>query len=158
MGKDIITIKEITNSNKKAEITDAILHSLPDWFEVEKSISDYIESSQKLPFFVTEKDNQIVGFIVIEDFNEWASEIHVMGVLPEYRGKGIGKKLVEHVWARNKKLGKKYLTVKTLDESAGDKFYSETRKFYTAMGFLPIMMSTKIWDEENPCLIMIKEK
>ena len=152
----MIKIEEIKNSDKKPMITERILRSLPDWFEIEQGVLDYIQSVRELVFFVAKIENNTVGFIAIEDFNEFSSEIHVMGVLPKFRGQGIGRLLIEKVWDRNESLGRKYLTVKTLDESANDKYYDQTRKFYSAMSFTPVMMSKDIWGEDNPCLIMIK--
>ena len=154
----MVNIEEIKDSDKKSKITEQILRSLPDWFELEQGILDYIKSVQSMPFFITKINNKIVGFVVIEDYNEFTSEIHVMGILPGFRGKGIGRQIIDFVWDRNIKLGKKYLTVKTLDYSAGDRFYEETRKFYFAMGFVPIMILKDIWGEDNPCVIMIKNR
>lgn len=34
--------------------------------------------------------------------------------------------------------------------------YEQTRKFYESIGFEPLITLTEMWDEENPCLIMIK--
>ncbi len=48
-----------------------------------------------------------------------------------------------------------YLSVKTLGPSRPDAHYAGTRKFYEAMGFLPIE-ETSLWGESNPCLIMVK--
>ena len=50
----------------------------------------------------------------------------------------------------------KFLTVKTLDESAAYEPYNATRAFYNKEGFYPLEVFTTFWDEENPCLFMIK--
>ena len=34
--------------------------------------------------------------------------------------------------------------------------YAQTRAFYLAMGFRPLEELRKLWDEANPCLIMVK--
>lgn len=149
-------IEETVDSEEKSNITEQILRVLPDWFELEQGILDYKHNVQNMAFFVAKDEDKIIGFIALEDINEFTSEIHVMGVLPEYHRKGAGRQLINFAWNRNKKLNKKYLIVKTLDESAHDKFYKITRKFYKAMGFLPIMVSKDIWGKDNPCLIMIK--
>ena len=51
----------------------------------------------------------------------------------------------------------KFLTVKTLDESAVYEPYNATRAFYKKEGFYPLEVFTCVWDEENPCLFMVKE-
>ena len=50
----------------------------------------------------------------------------------------------------------KFLTVKTLDESAIYEPYNGTRAFYRKEGFYPLEVFTCVWDEENPCLFMVK--
>jgi ribosomal protein S18 acetylase RimI-like enzyme len=152
-----ITVEEITNLEQKSKITENILRKLPNWFELEQGILDFIDGVKNKPFFVAKNNEETAGFIVIEDHNKWSSEIYVMGVLPEYRNQGIGHKLVESVWNRNQKLGKKYLIVKTLDESADDLNYNETRKFYEKVGFIPLFATTDIWGIDNPCLVMLKD-
>jgi ribosomal protein S18 acetylase RimI-like enzyme len=149
-------IREITDQVEKSKIAEEILRALPNWFELEQGILDYKKSVKELPFFAVEENGLTIGFVAIDDINEFTSEIHVMGILPDYRGKGYGRQLIDFVWQRSQKLGKKYLIVKTLDESSEDKFYEETRNFYRAMNFLPIMTSKDIWGEENPCLVMLK--
>jgi GNAT superfamily N-acetyltransferase len=151
-------ISEVTNQDEKSRITKRILRELPDWFELESGIAEYINGVKNKPFFVAEFNGKAVGFASVDDNNDNTSEIYVMGILPENRRGGIGGKLVECIWNRNQELGKKFLIVKTLDESAGDKSYEETRRFYLKMGFLPLFSTTEIWGEGNPCLIMIKVK
>jgi hypothetical protein len=51
----------------------------------------------------------------------------------------------------------KYVIVKTLSEKNPDKNYEKTRKFYTKMGFEELITLDEMWDENNPCLIMIKK-
>ena len=46
--------------------------------------------------------------------------------------------------------------VKTLSDIVDFRPYELTRKFYTAIGFQPLVTLTEMWDEQNPCLIMIK--
>ncbi len=49
-----------------------------------------------------------------------------------------------------------YLTVKTLDESAVYEPYDRTQAFYFKNGFTPLEVFTTFWNEENPCLFLIK--
>ncbi|MFA6119201.1 MAG: hypothetical protein WCT85_06020 [Parachlamydiales bacterium] len=48
------------------------------------------------------------------------------------------------------------MTVKTLSPSADDENYAKTRAFYLSMGFYPLEEFKTLWDENNPCLFMIK--
>jgi hypothetical protein len=51
---------------------------------------------------------------------------------------------------------KQFLTVKTLDESAVYEPYNSTRAFYKKEGFIPLEVFTTYWNEENPCLFLVK--
>ena len=150
-------IQEITQVEAKSQITEQILHSLSDWFELEDGIQNYITGVQDKPFFVVMQEDHPVGFLSLQDHNQYTSEIYVMGVLPQYHRQGIGRQLVEHAQKYMAQHGCKFLFIKTLAEIVDDPFYAKTRQFYEAMGFLPLFITTKIWGPDNPCLIMIQE-
>ena len=101
-------------------------------------------------------DDKPIGFISIRDNNEFTSEIYVIGVLKENQRSGIGSKLFEAAYNDLISRDIKLLAVKTLDASANYKEYDRTRSFYIKQGFIPIDVYKTIWDEENPCLLMIK--
>ncbi len=52
--------------------------------------------------------------------------------------------------------GCKYAMVETLSERVDYAPYEKTRLFYGSAGFEPLITLTEMWDENNPCLIMIK--
>jgi GNAT superfamily N-acetyltransferase len=79
-----------------------------------------------------------------------------MGVTEDYQSKGIGKKLLKTAEINLKKKGIIFILVKTLSNKKRNKFYANTRKFYTHNNFYPIHETTKIWGQENPCLILAK--
>jgi GNAT superfamily N-acetyltransferase len=78
-----------------------------------------------------------------------------MGVRLAQRG-GIGKALMETAQAWLRGLGVEYLQVKTLGPSHSDTHYARTRLFYQAQGFRPLEEFKQIWDENNPCLVLVK--
>lgn len=77
-------------------------------------------------------------------------------MLKEYHRKGIGHHLMEACVQYCKEHEHKFLTVKTLDESAVNEPYNGTRAFYKKEGFYPLEVFTCVWDEDNPCLFMVK--
>ena len=79
-----------------------------------------------------------------------------MGVRPEMHHQGIGRALMNNAedWLRQN--GVEYLQVKTLGESHNDAGYGQTRSFYRSVGFVPLEEFSQIWDEHNPCLVMVK--
>ena len=77
-------------------------------------------------------------------------------MLPEYQRNGIGKKLYQKAENRFIQRCCKYVIVKTLSDIVDFKPYEQTRKFYKNIGFEPLITLTEMWDNHNPCLIMIK--
>lgn len=142
----------------KGVICNNILHALPDWFGIEKSIKNYINNVVDMPMLACMDRNKIVGFLSLKIHNAYTAEIFVIGIIKEYQRKGIGKEFLKEVekYLQNKKI--EFLIVKTLSGSHPDKFYKRTRLFYTHCGFKPIEdFGSKIWGKENPCLLMLKQ-
>ena len=71
-------IKRIEKLSKKEELEKKI-----------KDTKEYIKSNPK-KIYVAEINNQIVGILAI-DTNEECGYLEAIYVLPEYKGKGIGK-------------------------------------------------------------------
>jgi ribosomal protein S18 acetylase RimI-like enzyme len=155
-GQDGIVLKDVTGADEKSAICNTILRALPGWFGVEESIIDYVEKVKELPFIAAYDGDKPVGFVAIKNHTQYASEIYVMGILKEYHRNGIGRSLVIASEKRCRENKQEYLTVKTLDESRESKSYEKTRLFYLSMGFKPIEVFPTLWDEDNPCLLMVK--
>jgi GNAT superfamily N-acetyltransferase len=133
-----------------------ILRALPDWFGLEEAILDYERQIEKLPTFLARDGGQVVGFVTVKQHFPHSAELLVMGVLSELHGRGIGRQLVRRAEEYLHSLGVEYFQVKTLGPSHPDKGYADTRAFYEAIGFRPLEELTQIWDEANPCLILVK--
>ena len=134
-----------------------IIRSLPDWFGIEAAILNYEREIGLLPTFLAKADGRVVGFLSLKQHTPFAAEIHVMAVHPEAQHGGIGRALVETSDAYARSLGIEYMQVKTLGPSRPDDHYARTRLFYEALGFRPLEETTGIWDENNPCLILVKK-
>jgi len=152
----MIEIKEIHTPSDKVTICNNILRALPTWFGIEESIVDYVKQVPQMPFYATSDQNKVVGFIAIKNHNKYTSEVCVMGVLEEYHGQGMGKKLIKSCEDYCIANGKKFLTVKTVDASANYESYKNTLNFYLKMGFTPLEVFPLLWDESNPCLFLAK--
>jgi GNAT superfamily N-acetyltransferase len=133
-----------------------ILRMLPDWFGIEAAILDYERDIEHLPTFLAKADGQVLGFLSLKQHNPFSTEIYVMAVRPDAHRGGIGRALVETAEFYACKLGIEYMQVKTLGPSTPDEHYAKTRAFYEALGFLPLEEFKQIWDESNPCLVMVK--
>lgn len=146
----------IENDELKSMITDNILHQLSKWFGVEESIAEYIRGVKGKVFHAVYEGNDVIGFICLKSNNQYTVEIYVMGILEKYHRNGIGKKLVNiaELYAKNNNY--KFFMVKTLGESSDYEYYRRTRDFYKSVGFYPLDEIKEIWNEKNPCLIMVK--
>lgn len=152
----MVEVKEMFDSDEKSRTCNEILRALPNWFEMEEGIVDYVQQVKTLPFYAAFDNNKVVGFVAIKIHNPFTSEIYVMGILNEYHRMGIGKILIEYCVDYCKKNKMEFLTVKTLDASRESKSYEKTRLFYLAVGFKPLEIFPLLWDENNPCLFLAK--
>lgn len=140
----------------KGIVCNDILRSLPDWFGIEQSIQDYVKHVEDLPTFAAWLDGKIVGFLALKTHFSCTAEIYVMGVKKEFQNRGIGKALLKKAEEYLCQKSYKFLTVKTVSSSFEDVNYANTRSFYDAVGFYPLEEFKKFWDENNPCLFMVK--
>jgi len=152
----MIEIHEICNQDEKSIICNDILRALSNWFGVESSIVDYKKQVKTQPFYAAIENGKVIGFVSIKVHNHFTSEVCVMGVLENYHGQGIGRKLIKCCEEYCKENNFEFLTVKTLDESRESKSYEKTRQFYLSVGFKPLEVFPLLWDKDNPCLFMIK--
>jgi N-acetylglutamate synthase-like GNAT family acetyltransferase len=134
---------------------ERILRDLPEWFGIETSVIEYVESLAASPGFVAIVDGEVAGFLALKEHNPDASEVHVMAVQRDSHRNGVGRALVRAAEAYLVEHAR-LLQVKTLGPSQTDPGYARTRSFYLAMGFIPLEETTAIWGDDNPCLIMVK--
>lgn len=148
-------VKKTDFAQEKMKTAKDILEALPQWFGIPEAVEQYICESAEMPFFIANDGEKAVGFLAVKEASRYASEIYVMGVLPEYHRKGFGRRLVMECIEYCRKKGYEFLQVKTLAPSHTDEGYEKTRKFYSSMGFKPLE-ENNIWGNDNPCLVMIR--
>jgi len=143
-------------SEGDSNLCEKVLKSLPDWFGIEEALKNYVEKSKKLPMLIALNDKNPVGFLSLKGHGKYTVEVFVMGIFPEFHGKGIGSLLLQ---AAEKQLVKKeveYLQVKTVSSDRECKFYKQTRLFYEGYGFKQLEVFPDLWDKSNPCLLLVK--
>jgi GNAT superfamily N-acetyltransferase len=133
-----------------------ILRELPDWFGIEEAIRDYEREIERLPTFLAKANGSVLGFLSLKQHNPFSTEIYVMAVRPDIHRGGIGRALVEAAESCARGLGVEYMQVKTLAASRPSPEYARTRAFYEALGFRPLEEFPRIWDVDNPCLVLVK--
>lgn len=156
LGGKMIEIKYIKDKNEKTRVTLDVMNALPEWFSPPEDIVNKSKIHRDYPFIAAYDGDQTVGFAALKIHNIYTADIYNFGVRREYHRQGIGHQLMEACVQYCKTEQYKYLTVKTLDESAEYEPYNGTRDFYKKEGFYPLEVFTTFWDEENPCLFMIK--
>jgi len=150
-------ISEIHNWEKKSVYARMILESLPDWFGNKKSIEEYVKGVGDFPFWAAlDGEGKCLGFFSARIHYGHTGDVYVCGVRPEYHHMGLGKALYGRVEQFFLGKGCKYAIVETLSEKANYEPYEKTRRFYESIGFEPLITLTEMWDESNPCLIMVK--
>ena len=148
---NIIMVK---HPEQKAAIVQHILLQLPDWFGLPDSTAEYIEQSRELPVWAAFDNDQPVGFISLQRTCPRTVEVHCMGVLPYLHRRGTGRALMEAAKSHCLRQGDLLMQVKTVD--AGHyAAYDRTIAFYEAMSFIRLEVVPTLWDEWNPCLVLV---
>ena len=150
-----VTIKVVEDVQEKEKISRDVLNDLPEWFGLPDSTESYILDSQNKPFIAAYVDNNIAGFIVLNETSKDCADMFVLGVKKEYHRLGIGSKLNNAYESLARKLGYSYSQVKTV-QSGHYKEYDITNQFYVSMGYKELECFPNLWDEWNPCQIYIK--
>lgn len=136
---------------RKATIKDAEdIHQLIKYYaERRKMLFRTLEEIyQKIrEFFVCydEKEGKILGCCGLYIHWKDLAEIRSLAVLPEHRGKGIGRKLVEHAIHEAKELGIKKVFALTMEP-----------EFFEKMNFKKIdksLLPYKVWSDCLKCPI-----
>lgn len=144
-------------NEQKSETCREILESLPEWFGIPAAIDAYAKGVADLPMLVARHPSgPVIGFIALKRQTPSAVEAYVLGIRREWHRKGCGRLLFEAAERTVRKLGAKFLTVKTLADTKPDPHYQATRLFYEAIGFEPVEVFPTLWSPENPCLLLVK--
>jgi GNAT superfamily N-acetyltransferase len=139
-----------------ASICEVILRSLPGWFGIEEAIVEYLKRIEVLPTLLATYRDLPVGFLSFERFGTYSAEMIVLGILPDWHRKGIGRALFKRAETILREQGIEFVQLKTLSDSHPDPGYAKTRAFYLALGYRPLQEFPLLWGPHSPCLQMIK--
>jgi ribosomal protein S18 acetylase RimI-like enzyme len=151
----------ITSGEQDPGAVARLLGLLPGWFGIEASNSAYVEAARQLPTYRAWPGDRAgrgepVGVLLGRRHFPQSAEIHWLAVDPALHRQGVGRALVRALEADLAADGVEYLQVKTRGPSKPDAGYELTRRFYLNLGFRPLEELDGLWDEGNPCLIMVK--
>lgn len=135
-----------------------LLASLPEWFGIPEAIDAYAAAVRSLPMLGARADGAVIGFLALKFHTEAAAEAYVVAVDRAWHRQGVGTGLFRAAEAMASARGCRFLTVKTVAGAGdpADPHYGATRRFYQALGFLPIEVFPTLWDRHNPCLMLLK--
>jgi GNAT superfamily N-acetyltransferase len=135
---------------------EAVLRSLPRWFGIEESLLMYARDSETMPTFAVEDQGTIHAFVTLLRHFPESWEVHCIAVAADRRGEGLGRQLLRHAenWTRGQ--GARFLQIKTVAASSPSPEYAETRRFYEAMGYVPLEIFPTLWHPRNPALQLVK--
>lgn len=147
-------LKMIMDSDDKASIARQILEALPQWFGIPESREQYIADCRNWSFFATFEGERPVGFLCLKETGKATMELAVMGVLPEFHRRGIGRRLFAMAREYAVQNGYAFLQVKTV-QMGQYPCYDDTNRFYLSLGFQEFEVLKTLWGEANSCQIYI---
>ncbi|HEX3333728.1 MAG TPA: GNAT family N-acetyltransferase [Acidimicrobiales bacterium] len=153
-GPDRVTLR--VEPEGSGQICGRVLAALPTWFGIPESVAEYVEKADTNPTVVASVHGEDVGILTLVTHTPYASELCVMGLLPEYHRHGIGRAMLERAEAWLSERDIEYLQVKTLSPRHPDPGYVKTRAFYLACGFRPLEEFRDLWGPDQPALQMVK--
>jgi ribosomal protein S18 acetylase RimI-like enzyme len=149
---------EVRRSGAMPDAVERILRDLPDWFGIESSLLEYVESARHLPTYAAfDAEGHAVGVCLVEHHGPAAAEIELIAVLRDHHRRGVGRQLLAAVAEDLRAAGVHLLQVKTLGRADASEEYAATRRFYEAIGFVDLeeFPAGALWPE-HACLLMVE--
>lgn len=146
----------VADAEERRRISRAVLADLPEWFGIPEATEEYIRMSGELTMFAAgeEERGEAVGFMSLRQTSPHTAELYVLGVKKAYHRCGAGRAMFEACREEARRCGCRLLQVKTLAAGCCEE-YDATRRFYEQLGFFHLEVFPTLWDEGNPCLIMV---
>ena len=119
------SISRLVSDDEKRQIRDLVKRF---WGEQEQLTFDSEFNVAELPTYVAKAENRIIGFVSVAEVDD-ASIVVALGVLPQFQGSGVGKRLIEEVESESKQKKKKRLLVSTSNDDL------PALAFYQSLGF-----------------------
>ncbi len=116
-------------------------HDIDVMAEVKHMLREYVEAflddllvtrPPEGMVYVLEDDGDVVGMGALKKLEEGIAEIKRMYIRPQYRGKGLGKKLLKKLMAKGKEFGYPTIRLQTAD------WMTIAHRIYRSAGFKEI--------------------
>lgn len=145
----------VVRRGQDPEAVRRILAALPSWFGIPEANEHYLRAAGAKESYLALLDGEVVGVALVDRHFPTTGEIHLIAVLPDHHGTGVGTALVAEVEADLRADGARLLEVKTVGPSYEDAGYAASRAFYAARGFIPVEEVHGL-DWDGPTVIMVK--
>jgi ribosomal protein S18 acetylase RimI-like enzyme len=133
-----------------------LLDELPDWFGIPEAVDEYVVKAERATAVVPIANGLEVGLLTLVRHTEFAAEIDVIAVKPDYHRRGVGRGMVDRAERLLALDGIEYLQVKTLADAVEYEPHARTRAFFAACGFRPLQVFPDLWGPENPALQLVE--
>ncbi len=147
-------IVNVSDPERKRAIAREVLEDLPEWFGIPESTEEYIRESAGMPFFAAMKGEETIGFMALKETSPYTCEIYVTGVKKRFHRSGAGSAMFMEFCGYARTRGYRFAQVKTVAAGCYPE-YDATRLFYEHLGFVALEVFPTLWDECNPCLVMV---
>ena len=154
-----VKVIELKDALDKSAACKDITAQLPEWFGLAGANAQYAVDAETYPALAVVFNGKVAGLLVYKRqhddvLNEDVMDIHWLGVMPEFHGRGFGTALVDSFNAIAKAGNIKTVTVETLNPKAKDQSYLKTHAFYEKLGFKTFHEFS--YGEHNPMVKMKK--
>ncbi len=139
MTDDAIDIFELSDPATRSSACARIAASLPEWFGRPDANAFYAREIAAKTTFAARAAGEIVGLVALQPHFEASVEIWWLGVRRDWRGRGVGKRLIARAAAQARAICRTRLVLATLSPRSADPRYAETRAFYERVGFEPLI-------------------
>lgn len=112
---DLIALSD-TNKTEYLSVFNQSFSDMPHgcYYEMEE-IEEYLRDESQNEYYMVCDENQVIGFLNIEVVDEIGSMD--LGLCPEYRGHGYGKRLLETAINRMNQLSLKHVTLTVIEKN-----------------------------------------
>ena len=125
-------------------------------FGIPAAVEDYVAVADRSLTVVASWDDQDVGFLTLVSHGPFATEIYVMGVIPQEHGQGIGRSLLGEAESWVATVGVEYLQVKALRSRKSDEGMTRLEPSTRHVGSGHWKSFQRSEGPDNPALQMIK--
>ena len=147
--------RHVLDPDRKEKICLRILHALPAWFGDWKAARQYAKNTRAQFFLCALEDEEPLAFSQLRSIPTRRVKLR------DGRSAGISPPrhwlhLIEAVRAQLCCARLPLPHGENACRHGGQRFLCETRAFYLACGFEPLEIFETLWNEENPCLYLVK--